>query len=111
MPAFAIAVGQIFRNVDILAPRQAALVILMLVSTSWWQYSVISRNLLAEENNCAPGDRFTAAQKVQMVKFLNWREFDVKVSVARKASDVLSVMIWLFLGLFTLFRDGIFLRR
>lgn len=211
VPAFAMTVGQIFRNVDILHPRAVALAVVMMVSTTWWQYSVISQNLLAKENfdpsdileqwhsdpgnvpsikyvglatnddgkgarkvvhaphfdhmftkgisnatcyepvfgyrleafpissirsgdvmalqngtyglinpacyvypkenNCAPGDRFTAAQKVQLVNFLDRGAFGAEVSDARKASNVISIMLWLSLGLLTLFWGWKFLRR
>jgi len=188
VPAFAMGVGQIFRNVDLFAPRPAALVIAMMVVTSWWQYSVISQHLLAKENfdpsgilaqwhsdpekvlpikfvglatnddgkggrkvihapqfdhmftkgisnatcyepvfgyrleafpissirsgdvttlqndtyglinpacyvyptqnNCAPGDRFTAAQKAQMISFAERREFEAEVSSSRMAAEM-----------------------
>jgi hypothetical protein len=50
VPAFAIAVGQLFRNFDMLAPRPAIVIVAMMVTTTWWQYSVINKHLLAEEN-------------------------------------------------------------
>jgi hypothetical protein len=50
VPAFAIAVGQLFRNADILSLRPAVAVILMMLGTTWWQYSVINKNLLSSEN-------------------------------------------------------------
>jgi hypothetical protein len=50
VPAFAIAVGQLFRNADILSLRPAAAIILMMLGTTWWQYSVINKNLLSSEN-------------------------------------------------------------
>ena len=64
-----------------------------------------------KENNCSPGDRFTESQKMQMVNFLERKQFGAEVSVARKASNVISIMVWLFLGLLTLFWGGISLRQ
>jgi len=194
VPAFAMGIGQVFRTIDIFAPRPAVLVMMMMMLTSWWQYSVISQNLLAKENfdpsgilaqwhsdpdkvlpikyvglatnddgkggqkvvyapqfdhmfikgisnatcyepvfgyrleafpinsirsgdvmvsqngayglinpscyvypkenNCSPGDRFTESQKMQMVNFLERKQFGAEVSIARKVSNVISVTLW-----------------
>ena len=183
VPAFALAVGQLFRNFEILTARAAMMIIVMMVTTTWWQHSVINEHLLSKEtfdpsgilaqwhsdpqkvlpikfiglatnddgkggrrviyapqfdhmftkgvsnatcyepvfgyrlegfpissirsgdatalqngtyglinpvcyvypteNNCAPGDRFTAAQKVPMLKFMHRKGFDAKVSSHR----------------------------
>ena len=49
VPAFAMGVGQIFRNVDLFAPRSAALVIAMMF-VQLVAIFVISQHLLAKEN-------------------------------------------------------------
>lgn len=194
VPAFAMVVGQIFRNVDILAPRLAALAIVLIIATPWWQYSVISQKLLAkenfdpsgilaqwhsdpgkvlpikyvslatnddgnggqkvvhapqfnhmftkgisnatcyepvfgyrlesfpisairggevmelrdetyglinpacyvypEENNCVPGDRFTAAQRNNLEKFARRETFDSEVSEMRKLANIFAIFAW-----------------
>ena len=46
------------------------------------------------ENNCVPGSRFTAAQKDQMLLFVQRKPFGAKVSSARELSNLLAAGLW-----------------
>ena len=194
VPAFAIAMGRVFNELDILSPRPAIAMIAMMIVTTWWQYSTVGTNLVAKENfnpseilaqwhsdpervppvrfvglatdddgkggrraihapqydrmftqgvsnatcyepvfgyrlesfpigsirsgdvavlqngsygminpacyvyprenNCVPGSRFTAAQKDQMLLFVQRKPFGAKVSSARELSNLLAAGLW-----------------
>ena len=197
VPAFALAMGLIFKDLDILVPKLTMAAIAMMVATTYWNYAVINENLVAketfnpdeilsywhddadriselkyvglatdddgngrrrviyapqfdhlftqgvsnatcyepvfgyrlenfplssirsgdisvlqngtyglinpacyvypEENNCSPGDRFTARQKDQMLLFAQRKPFGAKVSRARELSNVLAAGLWLMI--------------
>ncbi len=208
VPAFALAIGQVFRSADILSSRSVAIMIAMMLLTTWWQYSVLNKNLLSiekrdysglisqwhsdpqrvlpitvigaatkddgkggrhvvhapqfdhvftkgisnatcyepvfgyrlenfpiksirsgdvtvlrngtyglinpacyvypAENNCVAGDRFTAAQKMSMIRFMHREEFDAKVSNNRIIAEYVAAISALAIALFSF---GYLLRR
>ena len=194
VPAFAMAIGYVFREMNVLTPRPALVMVAMMAATAGWQYSVINTNLVEKEtfdpseilsqwhsdparvppvkfvglatdddgkggrrvihapqfdhvftqgvsnatcyepvfgyrlesfpigsirsgdvsllkggtygminpacyvypaeNNCTPGDRFTASQKDQMLRFVQRQPFGAKVSRARELSNILAGGLW-----------------
>ena len=50
MPAFALAMGRVFNELNILSPRPAIAMIAMMIVTTWWQHSTVGTNLVAKEN-------------------------------------------------------------
>ena len=211
VPAFAIGVGRIFADIDILSPRPAIVMVAIMMATAGWQYTVINANLVEKEtfdpaeilsqwhsdparvppvkfvglatdddgkggrrvihapqfdhvftqgvsnatcyepvfgyrlesfpiasirsgdvgvlkdgtygminpacyvypaeNDCAPGDRFTASQKDQLLRFVQRQPFGAKVSRARELSNILAGALWSMALLIWLASAGLHIRR